>query len=310
MMEQIVLGKTGLSVSRLGVGTWAWGDTSVWGFGKGYGELELRGAYETSIASGVTFFDTAEVYGSGRSEKFLGGFIHDSGTSPVVATKYLPYPWRMGKRAIRSALRRSLERLGLGSVGLYQIHWPFHLLSIPATMSALADAVEEGLTVAVGVSNYSADQVRRAAEALEKRRIALASNQVEYSLLHRTPERNGVRQACVEVGASLIAYSPLAMGMLTGKYSARNLPSGFRGLRYRRLNFTAFERLSGSLSRIGAAHGGKSQSQVALSWVICKGAIPIPGAKSADQAKQNAGALGWSLTEAEIEELDTASGLL
>jgi len=310
MAEQITLGKTNLAVSRIGTGTWAWGDKLVWGFGRGYSDRDLRAAFDASMRAGVTFFDTAELYGSGKSERFLGEFIGASGMRPVVATKYFPFPWRIGKGAVLSALRRSLRRIGVGSVGLYQIHWPFHVLSIPATMSALAEAVKEGLAEAVGVSNYSADQIRRAADALAKANVPLASNQVEYSLLHRAPERDGVQKACVDVGASLIAYSPLAMGMLTGKYAAGKLPAGFRGLRYRRLNFPAFEGLRDGLVDVGAAHGGRSTSQVALNWVVQKGAIPIPGAKNAVQAEQNAGALGWSLTDAGVNRLDGLSDRL
>jgi aryl-alcohol dehydrogenase-like predicted oxidoreductase len=303
----VSLGKTSLQISRLGVGTWAWGDKSVWGYGKGYSDADLREAFDGSTASGITFFDTAELYGFGKSERLLGQFIRESKAAVSVGTKFFPYPWRFGRRSVLSALRRSLKRLNLPCVDLYQIHWPFHLLSIPSMMNALSEAVAEGLTKAVGISNYNADQMRRAVDALARKKIPLASNQVEYSLLHRSPERNGIQQTCKELGVSLIAYSPLAMGMLTGKYGARNLPTGFRGIRYRRLNFDGLDALLSLLANIGEAHGGKTRAQVALNWLMSKGAIPIPGAKNALQAKQNAGSLGWALTIDEIEALHEAA---
>jgi len=301
------LGTTSHQVSKLGVGTWSWGDKSIWGYGKGYSDADLREAFKSSIASGISFFDTAELYGYGKSEELLGQFISESRATVFVATKYFPYPWRLDTKAVLSALRRSLKRLGLPSVDLYQIHWPFHLLSIPSMMAALTEAVGEGLARAVGVSNYSADQMRRAVDALAKNKIPLASNQVEYSLLHRSPEEDGVLDACKDAGVTLIAYSPMAMGMLTGKYSVRNLPAGFRRLRYRSLNFSEFGGLMDLLARIGEAHGGKTHPQVALNWLIYKEAFPIPGAKNAQQASQNAGALGWSLTHEEVDSLHEAA---
>lgn len=310
MNESVSLGKTPLKISRLGVGTWAWGDKTVWGYGKGYSDADLRRAFEKSIACGITFFDTAELYGFGKSEQLLGQFIRESKAAVLVGTKFFPFPWRLRRRTVLSALRRSLKRLNLASVELYQIHWPFHLLSIPSMMSILSEAVHEGLTKAVGISNYNADQMRRAADALAREKIPLASNQVEYSLLHRAPEQNGVLQVCRELGVSLIAYSPLAMGMLTGKYSARKLPSGFRGVRYRRANLDSLDALLSLLANIGEAHGGRTRAQVALNWLMSKGVIPIPGAKNVLQATENAGSLEWSLTIEETEALDTISSRL
>jgi aryl-alcohol dehydrogenase-like predicted oxidoreductase len=140
---------------------------------------------------------------------------------------------------------------------------------------------------------------------LAKRGVALATNQVEYSLLRTMPESNGLFRACKELGVVVLAYSPLGMGRLTGKYSASNPPPGKR-------NFSDFpmaeiDPVVAELRRIGANHGGKSPSQVALNWVICKGAVPIPGAKNAAQAEQNAGALGWRLTPDEVQALDSVS---
>jgi aryl-alcohol dehydrogenase-like predicted oxidoreductase len=279
--ETISLGKTDVRVPPLGAGTWQWGDSMFWGYGKGYAEEEIKAAFDASLAAGVAFFDTAEIYGQGRSERFLGRFIGGNGAR--------------------------LARLGLAQVDLYQIHWPMAPTPVEVWADALADAMAAGLTRAVGVSNYSADQMRRAHAVLAKRGVPLASNQVEYSLLHRAPEQNGLLQACQELGVTLIAYSPLAKGVLTGKYSAANPLPGFRGRRYRGEFLANVQPLIGRLREIGEVHGGKAPSQVALNWLICKGAVPIPGAKNARQAEANAGALGWRLTPDEVAVLDDAS---
>ena len=288
---------------ELGTGTWAWGDRQVWGYGKDYADSDVRKAFDASIAAGINCFDTAEMYGFGRSEKLIGHFVAESKAPVVVLTKFMPLPWRIRRRDLLSALKRSLRRLGIGTVGLYQIHWPLPIRSVETWMDALADAVEQGLTQGVGVSNYSTNQMKRAFERLSRRKVPLLSNQVEYSLLHRSPETNGVKKACDELGVRLIAYSPLAMGVLTGKYSANHKLGGYRGFRFNRY-LSRIQNLTGLLREIGRAHGGKSPSQVALNWTICKGTFPIPGAKNADQAKENAGAQGWRLTSGEIAALE------
>jgi aryl-alcohol dehydrogenase-like predicted oxidoreductase len=284
---------------ELGIGTWAWGDTRVWGYGKGYSDNDLAYAFRASLAAGINFFDTAEMYGFGMSERLISKFAHEQRASIFIATKFMPVPWRLRKGDLVNALRRSLARLGVGSVLLYQIHWPLHLRSLNTWMDGLSEAVDQGLTRAVGVSNYSADQTRRAHERLAGRGIALTSNQVEYSLLHRSPEKNGLLKTCSELGIKLIAYSPLAMGVLSGKYSVSNRLTGYRGVRFNRF-LHRIQPLTDLLIEIGQSHSGKSPSQVALNWTICKGTFPIPGAKNAHQATQNAGAQGWRLTEDEI----------
>jgi aryl-alcohol dehydrogenase-like predicted oxidoreductase len=309
-IETVQLGKTDVRVTPLGVGTWQWGDSRMWGYGKGYAENEIRTAFDASLAAGINFFDTAEIYGQGRSERFLGRFIGSNGSRPMVATKFMPFPWRLGKGALMAALRKSLARLGLAQVDLYQIHWPMAPRPVEFWADALADAVAAGLTKAVGVSNYNADQTRRAHAVLAQRGVPLASNQVEYSLLHRDPERNGLLQTCQELGVTLIAYSPLAKGMLTGKYTPENPPPGLRGRRYRGELLAGIQPLIGLLREIGQARGGRTPSQIALNWAINRGAIPIPGAKNARQAQDNAGALGWRLTPDEVAALDGASDRL
>jgi aryl-alcohol dehydrogenase-like predicted oxidoreductase len=305
-IRTIHLGNTDIEITPMGVGTWAWGDRLFWSYGKTHTKDDVQAAFETSLEAGINFFDTAEFYGFGGSEKLLGLFAGNSTQEIVTATKFMPFPWRLGRASLLKALRKSLDRLGMSHVDLYQMHWPLPPISIETWMEGMSDAVEAGLARAVGVSNYDSSQMRRAHAALAQRGIPLASNQVEYSLLHRAPERNGLLEACRELGVTLIAYSPLAQGLLTGKYTPDNRPSGvFRRISPGRL--AAIQPLIGKLREIGAAHGGKTPSQVALNWLICKGGVPIPGAKNARQARENAGALGWRLTDEEVAALDAAS---
>jgi aryl-alcohol dehydrogenase-like predicted oxidoreductase len=312
-MENLIpLGKTDIRISPLGLGTWQWGDRMMWRYGKGYTDSDLREAFQVSLQSGINFFDTAEVYGKGRSEELLGACLKEAGQSMpvgplVVATKFMPYPWRLRKGILLSKLHASLARLRLERVDLYQIHWPFRPVPIETWANALADAVEAGLTRAVGVSNYNSTEMLRAHAALAKRGVPLASNQVEFHLLNRRVERKGLLKLCRELGVTLIAYSPLAKGMLTGKYSPQAPPPGMRSYLFRRARLAKIQPLIQLLRTIGDAQGGKSPAQVALNWVVCKGAVPIPGAKNARQAQENAGALGWRLTEAEIAALDAES---
>jgi aryl-alcohol dehydrogenase-like predicted oxidoreductase len=306
-VESISLGASGLRVSSLGIGTWAWGDRLFWGYGRDYADADLQAAFEASRAAGITWFDTAEIYGGGQSERLLGQFARAAGGPVAVATKFFPFPWRWRQSSVLNALRRSLQRLGLGQVDLYQIHQPFPPVAIETWMAGLADTVEAGLARAVGVSNYSPEQTRRAHAALARRGVPLASNQVAYSLLHRQPERDGLVEVCRDLNVTLIAYSPLAQGLLTGKYTSENPPPGLRGWRFNRRLVAQIQPLVALLSEAGAAHGGKIPAQVALNWVMCKGAVPIPGAKTARQAQDNAGALGWRLTDQEVAALDVAS---
>ncbi len=296
-------------VAPLGVGTWAWGDSRTWGMGsydRAVTEETIAEAWRTSLAAGVGFFDTAEVYGSGESERILGRLLRTEPTRRdglVIATKFWPAPWRLDVgRALRSSLEASLGRLGVPSVDLYQIHGPISLRSASALAEALAAVVDAGLTRAVGVSNYSVREMNRIHRELARRDVPLASNQIELSLLRTRPLTSGLIEACRELGVLPIAYSPIGQGRLTGKYSAQDPPPGRR-------NFSAHpmeevDKVVAVAREIGAAHGGRSPSQVALRWIIDKGAVPIPGAKNAQQAADNAGALGWSLEDAEMAALD------
>ncbi len=296
-------------VPALGVGTWAWGDRSTWGMG-GYDTDLTRDtiaeAWDASIDAGVTLFDTAEVYGGGESERIIGSLLAaDPGraASVVVATKFMPSPWKLQVRgSLLASLRASLDRLGLASVGLYQIHGPISLRSHSALADALAAAHQAGLVSAVGVSNYSVKETRSMAEALASRGMRLATNQIEFSLLRRSPETSGLLATCRDLGVLPLAYSPIGQGRLTGKYSAAHLPPGKRTFSNHPMEVV--DGVVAELRRIGDQHGGKLPSQVALNWVMAKGAVPIPGAKNRQQAEENAGALGWSIDDDDVARLD------
>lgn len=295
---------------EMGVGTWSWGDRLMWGYGRGYSDQDIRQAFDVSVMEGLRLFDTAEVYGQGRSEQLLGEFLKTSEQTLYVATKFMPYPWRLSRGALLRALKGSLKRLGLAQVDLYQIHQALPPVTPETWMNAMTEATHAGLTREVGVSNYDRGWTQRAYDALAREGLHLASNQVEYSLINRKIEKNGLLKQCQELGVRLIAYSPLGMGLLTGKYTPEQPPSGLRGTRYNRAFLERMIPLLTLMKRIGSDHAGKTPAQVAINWTICKGTLPIPGAKNIAQAEQNAGAVTWRLTDEEVSALDEASDKL
>ena len=307
------LGTTGIAVPSIGVGVWSWGDTGFWGYGSTHTQDDIRQAYAACLDMSLNFFDTAEVYGGGESERILGECRREDGRPIIIASKFAPLPNRFSARTLMTALDASLKRLGVESIDLYQIHFPFTLLQTDALMDALALAVRAGKVRAVGVSNYGAEHMHRAHARLARHDIPLASNQVHYNLLHRKPEKNGVLAACRELQVALIAYSPLEQGLLTGKYrpgDKRYVPSGPRRFMpaYSTRRLHKMEPLLQEMERIAQVHG-KTIAQVALNWLLCKDEciIPIPGAKNLRQAQDNAGAVGWRITVAEMARLDRIS---
>ena len=313
--DAIALGSNGPKVSPLGIGTWAWGDKLFWSYGNDYGADQVRDAFNATLESGITFFDTAEIYGFGESERLIGQFMRQADKPVQIATKFFPLPWRFNAQSVSDALTASLERLEVSQVALYQVHQPFDfLLGKRALMNALADEVQQGRIATIGVSNYSAEQMRQAHTLLAARGVPLAVNQVCYSLLTRQIEYNGILDTARELGITILAYSPLAQGLLTGKYtpeSVRSQGQSLHGARRLdpRFSQSGLEKIAPVirlLQEIGEAHQ-RTPAQVALNWLMAQGVIPIPGAKNAEQARQNAGALGWSLTAPDVERLDRAS---
>jgi aryl-alcohol dehydrogenase-like predicted oxidoreductase len=302
----IPLGKTEIKIPPLGIGTWAWGDSMFWGFGRGYDETDIRQAFDSCMQAGISFFDTAEVYGLGRSETMIGRFLKADGRPAILATKFFPFPYRLTKGSLQRALRGSLRRLQVESVDLYQIHQPFSPMPDSLLLRAMADAFREKRIRGIGVSNYDVKRTRRSAELLEGMGLTLASNQISFSLLNRKPEKSGLLALCRELGVTVIAYSPLAMGMLSGRYTADSPPKDFRNRRYSREFLSRIPPLLDLMREIGGAHGGRSLVQVALNWVIAKGAVPIPGVKNKRQAEDVLETLSWSLSGEETAQLDAA----
>jgi aryl-alcohol dehydrogenase-like predicted oxidoreductase len=253
--DLVPLGKTNIMITTVGVGAWAWGDRLMWGYGgSSYSDADIREAFDVSLANGTNWFDTAEIYGMGRSERFLGKFLPTTTKEVLVATKFFPFPWRMRKAALIRKLKKSLGRLQLKQVDLYQIHMPLGRWSKPEYVSALADAVNAGLTRSVGVSNFNTEKTKLANETLKAAGVPLASNQVEYSLFDRRIEKNGVLDYCLENEITVIAYSPLAKGMVTGKYGPDNPPPGPRKRMYPPEKLQRAQQLITLLQEIGATY--------------------------------------------------------
>jgi aryl-alcohol dehydrogenase-like predicted oxidoreductase len=313
MAETVALGRTGVRVPRLGLGVMIWGEArgaqrfmpAKRSYG-GTNAADEQAAFEASLAAEINFFDTAAMYSGGGSERRLGELAE--GKAVVIATKFPPTPFgRVGD--LPDALNASLSNLRRSTVDLYQHHYPTRRIDIADLMTLMADAVETGKIKAVGVSNYSAAQMRTAYQVLARRGIPLASNQVQYSLLHRQPETDGVLDTCRELGITLIAYQPLASGALTGKYLDGTRPVGIRRFRepFRGAQFHALRPVVTLLRSIGD-HYGKTPGQVALRWLLeQENVVPIPGAKNADQVRHNAGALSFTLSPDEIGYLNEAT---
>ena len=212
----------------LGVGCWSWGDDKgVWGwnaYDTSLTKSSIAEAFNSSLQGNLRLFDTAETYGSGLSEKIVGDLVRSSPSNIrneiMIATKFQPGKWANSnvRVALVQAAKESCARLGVKQIDLYQIHAPLHRDSFTEQGHGLADVVEAGLARAVGVSNFSLEQVRQVHAALASRGIPLSTNQVEYSILRQLPEQSGLKAGCEALGVKILAYSPLAMGRLTGKY--------------------------------------------------------------------------------------------
>ena len=314
MNHQMTLGKSDLRVPRMGIGAMVWGQPkgmARWtpaqlAYGPSHGTAEEDEALKVSLDSGVNLIDTAAMYSNGAAERRVGELAR--GKNILIATKFPPSPFSR-EDAFPKALQDSLARLERNSIELYQHHFPSNRVSIPKLMNYMADAVEAGKVRAVGVSNYSAEQMRLAHAELAKRGIPLASNQVQYSLLYRKPEVDGVLDVCRELGITLIAYSPLAQGALTGKYAPGTKASGLRRFlpNFNRKAMEAVQPVVELLHQIGDRYS-KSPSQVALRWLIeNENVLPIPGAKNSKQAAENVGALSFALTPEEFQMLSRAT---
>lgn len=301
-----------ISLPSLGIGTWSWGDRLFWGYGSDYGETEVERAFEAAVAKGATFFDTAEVYGLGESERLLGRFLKRTSQPVQIATKYFPLPWRFNRQAVADTLSDSLKRLQVEQVALYQVHMPFSfLMSQHTLMAALAQEVKRGRILSVGVSNYSVSQMQSAYDLLAQYDVPLAVNQVRYSLLTRTIEQNGILELARKLNITILAYSPLDQGLLTGKYTPENRETvqGARKIdpKFSTAGLSKIEPVISNLQQLAEKYA-KTPAQIALNWLMAQeNVIPIPGAKNAQQAQDNAGAMGWKLSQEDVEQLSLIS---
>jgi aryl-alcohol dehydrogenase-like predicted oxidoreductase len=292
----------GVRVSAVGLGTWQFGSRE-WGYGDDYAQREAGAIVERAIALGVTLFDTAEIYGFGRSERILGEAIAGRRDQVFVATKILPLV--PVPPVVRNRVAGSLRRLQLHCIDLYQVHWPNPVIGDGPMFRTLAALQAEGRIAQVGVSNYSLDRWKSADDELGS---AVLSNQVEYSLAKRAPEKEILPWAQAN-GRIVIAYSPLAQGFLSGRYDAVHRPGGARAGNPLFLpeNLDRGADLLGALREIAGAHHA-TPSQVALAWLLRRpNVVVIPGASSVAQLESNVAAADLELSESDDARLTAAS---
>jgi pyridoxine 4-dehydrogenase len=324
---------TNFTISQLGCGTWSWGNRLLWDYDTSQDE-EIYSAYQIVRNAGVTIFDTADSYGTfdlnGRAEILLGQFEKryqstgsnsksewwklgtntkmDDTNKQQVATKFAPYPWRITRGSIVQAAQDSLQRLDQDKLAIAQLHWStsnYQPFQEGAIWEGIADVYDAGLCDAVGVSNFGPQQLMKVATRMKERNVPLAIAQVQYSLMTYGVGQN-MNEACNDVGCRLISYSPLCLGLLTGKYNLDNLPRPGNPRRqlFREL-LPAAQDLLRTLDSVAKEYD-KTPAQIAINWAICKGTVPIPGCRTISQATSNveAATKNFRLNSDVITELD------
>jgi aryl-alcohol dehydrogenase-like predicted oxidoreductase len=294
---------TNARISRIGLGTWQFG-SGEWGYGASYARQEARAIVRRALELGVSLFDTAEIYGFGRSERILGQALSDDRESAFLATKIfpvLPIAPVVEQRAVASA-----NRLGVHRIDLYQVHQPNPLVRDGTIMAGMRALQHVGLVGEVGVSNYSLERWQAAETALGSR---VLSNQVEYSLVSRLPEKNLLPFA-ETTGHLVIAYSPLGQGLLSGRYHQGHRPANrvrIANPLFLPENLERADDLIATLREVADAHSA-TPAQIALAWAIRRPAVvAIPGASSLEQLESNVAAAEIDLTDDEYQALNTAS---
>lgn len=312
------LGTSELMVSPIGLGCWQFSKSrglsgSYWA---ALDDAEIERILAAALAGGINWFDTAEVYGRGESEKALAKGLAALGRSPgqvVIADKWHPVLRRAA--SIPATIGARLANLSPFPIDLYQIHNPLSVSSVAAQMKAMAGLVEAGKIRAVGVSNFSRRQMEKAHRALRELGPPLVSNQVRYSLLDRRIETDGVLAAAKDLGISIIAYSPLAQGLLSGRFHDDprlvRKRGGFRKFMpaFRSAGLAKSRPVVEALRRIASEHGA-TPTQVAINWLIGfhgESVVAIPGASRAFQVEDFAAATAFALTDADRDELDRVS---
>lgn len=309
------LGHSTIEITPVGLGAWQFSEGKgfhgfIW---KGLSAEETDAIVQAALAGGINWFDTAEIYGNGRSEIALSRSLQHAGQQNgdvVIATKWNP-TFRTAHSILKTFPQRS-QNLAPFAIDLHQVHNPASFSSPEAEMDAMAQLLNDGKIKAVGVSNFDAKNMRRAHQRLQELGYGLSANQVKYSLLDRKIESNGILAAAKELGITIIAYSPLEMGLLTGKFHRntdllKNIPIG-RRLALRR-NLDKSRSLLVVLEAIAADHG-VTPAQASLNWLIHfhgETAVVIPGASKPHHASESAGAMQFQLTAAEMERIDKAS---
>jgi aryl-alcohol dehydrogenase-like predicted oxidoreductase len=309
------LGKTGIEVTPIGLGMmeFAGGGGLMGPAFPVIAQEEKNATVKAGLDGGVNWFDTAELYGAGVSEHSLAAALRAAGIhngEVVIATKW--WPLFRTARNIPRTIDERLRFLDGYSIDLYQVHQPYSFSTPEAEMEAMAELVAAGKIRSVGVSNFNAGQMRRAHRRLQKHGLPLASNQVHYSLLDRSIERNGVLDVARELGITIIAYTPLGSGMLSGKYHKQpellETKNRFWRMRLRRI----LEKSRGVVTVLEeiASRYNVTAAQVALNWVINAhgdAVVTIPGVTRVSQARESAGAMNFELTQADIARLDEVS---
>ncbi|MGP6294552.1 aldo/keto reductase [Caldiplasma sukawensis] len=301
-MERLKIGgRTDLEVSHIGMGLWQ--ASSSW---NGEDDKIIEAVGEAK-KTGINFLDTAELYGNGHSEKILGKALQIYGKDGlVIATKVAGAHLRY--KELKKAAEASMERLGVKKIDLYQIHWPDPWEQIPLshTFRAMKELCEEEKIGAIGVSNFSVRDMEEALDILDG--VKIVSNQVRYNLLQREIEEE-VLPFCRKNGITIIAWSPLAQGLLTGKYNKDNRPKGdvrAGNELFSTYNMSASKPLMDEIKKMSEKYS-KTVSQIALNWLVCKGVLPIPGAKDKKQLSENAVAASFRLSDNDVKALDSIS---
>ena len=310
------LGRTDIQITAIGLGTmeFSGGGRGMMGsaFPK-FAQEEKNAIVKAALDGGINWFDTAEVYGGGFSEATLASALKAAGKSDrdvVVATKW--WPLLRTARSIPRTIQDRIRYLDGYRIGLYMVHQPFGFSSVDAEMAAMADLVESGKIRSVGVSNFNAQRMRQAHRALQARGLPLAANQVLYSLLERSIEKNGILDTAKELGVTIIAYTPLASGLLTGKFHTRpellQAKSWLWRARLRR-DLERSRPVAVALAELGAKYQATA-AQVALNWVIHAHGdtvVAIPAATQVGQAQECADAMRFRLSADEIAQLNDLS---
>ena len=309
------LGKTGMQITPIGLGVMQFSGGSGM-FGMGFPDLsqdEMNAIIKAALDGGINWFDTAEMYGRGNSERGLAMALKTLGKQDdevIVGTKWFPI-FRTAKNIYRTIDDR-LRYLDGFTIDLYMVHQPWGFSSPESEMNAMADLVEDGKIRSVGVSNFSADQMKRAHDALAKRGLPLAVNQVQYSLLYRKIETNDILDTAKELGITIVAWSPLARGILSGRY--HNDPDIYDQLPFAR-KLMMRDKIKDSSPIIDALNEisqkyDATAAQVALNWLVNfhgETVVAIPGASKVHQAEESAGVMKFNLSDEDMAQLDALS---